>query len=210
MKWTLRIVINWPNTNWSLKSIFVGFTRSFDQFIALYEWFYSKVLPAATDKDLMHPRKWTQSVALESAGWQYLMGPAEQDLIKEMWGFDWRQIPKLSLPGMNNPHCCRVEICWTLVAVPNAFHCNTGILCLFFFFLKEAMSLILRVKGCSIDKPFPLYWMVLGTLLLQQGLTQQWQREKALKGMIRDRVNSSTEHLVEQWVEELPAHLSQG
>lgn len=72
------------------------------------------------------------------------------------------------------------------------------------------MSLILRVKGCSIDKPFPLYWMVLGTLLLQQGLTQQWQREKALKGMIRDRVNSSTEHLVEQWVEELPTHLSQG
>lgn len=68
------------------------------------------------------------------------------------------------------------------------------------FFLKETMSLTLRMKGCSTDKLFPLYWMVLVTLLLQQGLTQPVaKREKALKGKTRDSVNSSTEHLPGWW-----------
>lgn len=54
-----------------------------------------------------------------SAGWQYLMGPAEQALIKGVWGFGWKQISRLIFPGINNPYCCRVQICWTLVAIPN-------------------------------------------------------------------------------------------
>lgn len=143
-------MINWPNTNWSLKSIFVDFPRSFDQVLALYEWFYSKVLPVATDKDLMHPRKWTHSMGQEAAGWQHLMG--EQALIKAVWGFDWKQISKLSFPGINNPYCCRVQSYWTLV-----FHCTTGAL-VSFFFLKETMRLILWMKGCCVYKRVPLFW----------------------------------------------------
>lgn len=63
------------------------------------------------------------------------LGPAEQAVMKAVWGSDCKKICKLSFPSINNPYCCRIQICWTPVLMSNAFHCTTAIL--HFFFLKK-------------------------------------------------------------------------
>lgn len=114
-----------------------------------FGWFLAVVPPASL---LWNPLPWrTASCHPYPCNTEMgVLGPAEQSVVKAVWGFDCKKTCKLSFPGINNPYRCRIQICWTpascqMRSIAPLVYC--------IFSLRETTSFIVRMKGRSLYFP---------------------------------------------------------